>query len=218
MGVVPYLLGDAGNKQVGKSSQVFLLVKVLQHMVTSGAAQPGQRRVGAANGFDLGGKVLQRIRAIKKPGLAVLYQFRNSCDPRGKNDFAVRHCLHQHQRDALAATREHDQVAQLVLEIEFLAGKDGRGVSRAFRGGGFESGVRARDARVLRPQPSIKSQYRVSSARGRHATETRGPSPGAACRPPASSSALFRSLTAKAKSRCATNPLLNAERQSFPLR
>ena len=38
MGVVPYVLGDAGNQQVSQSGQVFFPVEVLQHVLTSSTA------------------------------------------------------------------------------------------------------------------------------------------------------------------------------------
>ena len=50
-------------------------------------------------------------------------QFGDAGDGGRKNGLAVRHRLHQDQRDALAATGEHDQVAQPVAGVEFPAAK-----------------------------------------------------------------------------------------------
>ena len=66
-------------------------------------------------------KIVEGSCSIKKTRFACNHQFGNSGDGRSKYNFPAGHRLHQHQRNTLAPTRQHDQISTVVERPHLFA-------------------------------------------------------------------------------------------------
>ena len=86
----------------------------------------GERPIDAGDDLDLGDKGFERRRAVEKASFAVHDELRDARDRGRENQLAVRHGLHQDQRQTLAMAGEHDQITGRIKRIELRAAEVAR--------------------------------------------------------------------------------------------
>src|SRR5579863_3747678 len=96
-------LAGVWKKKTAESCQVLFAIKVLEHLLACGPAKRTESGFGITDEFDSAHKVFQRTRVIEKTVLTVRHQLGDAGDRGRKHRPAMCHCLHQHERNSLAA-------------------------------------------------------------------------------------------------------------------